>query len=100
MKLSKILFPQCDKDLDNEAAFGVGDSVLTIVSVGITLAIASLIIAQIQPMIVGNDTQSNSSIAAIFSTMWSAIGLLPVALIILAAAVILGAVTWLSPRSS
>lgn len=100
MKLSKILFPQCDKDLDNEASFGVGDSVLTIVSVGITLAIASLIIAQIQPMIVGNDTQSNSSIAAIFSTMWSAIGLLPVALIILAAAVILGAVTWLSPRSS
>lgn len=96
----KILTPQLDADLGNEAMLGIQDTVLAIVSVGITLVIAAMIIAQLQPLIHGNDTESNSSIQTVFSTMWSAIGLLPVALIILAAAVILGAVGLLSPRSS
>lgn len=98
--LFKILTPQLDADLGNEAMLGIQDTVLAIVSVGITLVIAAMIIAQLQPLIHGNDTESNSSIQTVFSTMWSAIGLLPVALIILAAAVILGAVGLLSPRSS
>ena len=98
--LFKILTPQLDADLGNEVMLGIQDTVLAIVSVGITLVIAAMIIAQLQPLIHGNDTESNSSIQTVFSTMWSAIGLLPVALIILAAAVILGAVGLLSPRSS
>ena len=80
----KILTPQLDADLGNEAMLGIQDTVLAIVSVGITLVIAAMIIAQLQPLIHGNDTESNSSIQTVFSTMWSAIGLLPVALIILA----------------
>ena len=47
------------------------------------------------PSVVGTDAASNASIEVMKTTTWGAMGLLPIALTVFAAVIILGAVAYL-----
>lgn len=58
----------------------------------IVLAIVAMIVSKIAPSVVGTDEISNTTISAIFSSGWSALGLAAVASIVIGAVLILGVV--------
>ena len=82
--------------IENERAMGVIDAVLTVVIGAVTMGIGAMILAKIQPNVVGTTNESNASIAGIFTTAWDAMGMLPIVLIVIVAVVILGAVMMLA----
>ena len=84
--------------IENEHAMGVIDAVLTVVIGAVTMGIGAMILAKIQPNVVGTTNESNASIAGIFTTAWDAMGMLPIVLIVIVAVVILGAVMMLAQR--
>ena len=84
--------------IENEHAMGVIDAVLTVVIGAVTMGIGAMILAKIQPNVVGTDTASNETITGIFTTAWDAMGMLPIVLIVIVAVVILGAVMMLAQR--
>ena len=84
--------------IENEHAMGVIDAVLTVVIGAVTMGIGAMILAKIQPNVVGTDAASNETITGIFTTAWDAMAMLPIVLIVIVAVVILGAVMMLAQR--
>lgn len=84
--------------IENERAMGVIDAVMTVVIGAVTMGIGAMILAKIQPNVVGTDAASNTTIAGIFTTAWDAMAMLPIVLIVIVAVVILGAVMMLAQR--
>lgn len=84
---------------DETASINIMDAILTVVTGAIVMGVGAMILAKIIPSVVGSDEKSNATISAIFSTAWDAIGLLPVALIVVAAVVIIGTVMLLANRA-
>lgn len=86
-------FAQKEGVLTNEqASMSIGDASITVVLAAVTMAVGAMICGKIFPQIQGTDEASNTTIAAMQTTAWDALGLLPVALIIFAAVVIIGVV--------
>ncbi len=81
---------------DEKASAGVMSAVLTVVAGAVTMGVGAMVLAKIEPSVVGSSTQSNTTIASIFSTAWDAFGLLPIVLVVIAAVVIIGAVMMLN----
>lgn len=73
----------------------ISDGVMTIVICATIMGIGAMILSKIFPSIVGSDDTANATIEGIKSSTWSAIGLLPVALIVLAAVCIISVVMYL-----
>ena len=92
-----IIRHQMNEFSKNEAGtMGVMDAVLVVVTGAVVMGVGAMILAKIQPNVVGSDEVSNGKISSIFGTAWDAFGLLPVALIVVAAVVIIGTVMLLS----
>lgn len=81
---------------DESATLGIMDAVLVVVTGAVVMGVGAMILAKIQPNVQGSNDVSNQTIDAIFGTAWDAYGLLPVALIVVAAVVIIGTVMLLS----
>ncbi|XHH53671.1 MAG: major capsid protein [Methanosarcina spindle-shaped virus 1] len=89
-------FAKSNGMLSNEqASMSIGDSSITIVLAAVTMGVGAMICGKIFPQIQGTDTASNETIAAMQATTWDALGLLPIALVIFAAVVIIGVVMYL-----
>jgi len=73
----------------------IADGVIIICIAAVVMGVTAMILSKIFPSIQGFDDDSNATIAAIKSSTWDAIGLLPVALIVLAAVIIIGVVMYL-----
>lgn len=73
----------------------IANGVMTIGVCAVIMGVVAMILSKIFPSIVGFDEESNTTIAAIKSSTWDAMGLLPVALIVLAAVIIIGVVMYL-----
>jgi len=73
----------------------ISSGVMTIVICATIMGVGAMILSKIFPSIVGSDDTANATIASIKESTWSAIGLLPVALIVLAAVIIIGVVMYL-----
>lgn len=81
--------------LKNEKAIGLVDGAISLVIAAVVMGVGMMILGQVFPNIVGSDTASNASIAAMKTTTWSAMGLLPIGLTVFAAVVIIGIVMYL-----
>ena len=79
----------------DEKAIGLIDGATSLVIAAVSMGIGMMILGQIFPSIVGSDAESNASIAAMKTTTWSAMGLLPIGLTVFAAVVIIGIVMYL-----
>ncbi len=89
-------FAKSEGFLKNEHAnLSIGDASITIVLAAVTMGVGAMILGKIFPQIQGSDEASNAAIAAMQQTTWDAMGLLPVALVIFAAVVIIGVVMYL-----
>lgn len=73
----------------------ITNGTMTIVICAVVMGVGAMILSKIFPSIVGSDDTANATIATIKSSTWSAVGLLPVALIVVAAVIIIGAVMYL-----
>jgi sporulation-control protein spo0M len=86
-------FAQKEGFLKNEqASIGIGDASISLVLAAVTMGVGAMILGKIFPKIQGSDEASTAAIAAMQQTTWDALGLLPVALTIFAAVVIIGVV--------
>lgn len=92
--LKSVILPD-DILNDKSAAGGIGTVALGIGTTAITIVIVALIISKLEPLIEGSSTASNSTIQAVFSTTWSALGLIPIAILVMGAAAIVMATRWL-----
>ena len=88
---------EAERDLiaHNGGQVGIAEGAIMIVTAAVTLGIGSMILGQIMPSVVGTDEASNASIAVMKTSTWGAMGLLPIALTVFAAVIILGAVAYL-----
>lgn len=73
----------------------IGDASISLVVAAVTMGVGSMILSKIFPSIVGSDAKANQTIANIQNTTWDAISLLPIALTVFAAVVIIGVVMYL-----
>jgi hypothetical protein len=81
--------------MTDERAIGLVDGAISLVIAAVVMGVGMMILGQVFPSIVGNDDTSNASIAAMKTTTWSAMGLLPIGLTVFAAVVIIGIVMYL-----
>lgn len=81
--------------LKNEKAIGLVDGAISLVIGAVVMGVGMMILGQVFPNIIGTDESSNTSIAAMKDTTWSAMGLLPIGLTVFAAVVIIGIVMYL-----
>lgn len=70
---------------DEQASLNMGDASISIVLAAVTMGIGAMILGKIFPQIQGTDEASIEAIAAIQTTTWDALALLPIALVIFAA---------------
>lgn len=80
---------------NEQASLSIGDASITVVLAAVTMGVGAMICGKIFPQIQGTDEASNATIASMQATTWDALGLLPVALTIFAAVVIIGVVMYL-----
>lgn len=80
---------------DQGANIAIGDASIGLVIAAVTMGIGAMILSKIFPQVQGTDETSNNTIASIKSTTWDSISLLPIALIVFAAVVIIGVVMYL-----
>lgn len=89
-------FAKSNGMLSNEqASLSIGDASIAIVLAAVTMGVGAMILGKIFPQIQGSDEASSAAIAAMQQTTWDALGLLPIALVIFAAVVIIGVVMYL-----
>lgn len=81
--------------LKNEQAVGLVDGAISLVIGAVVMGVGMMILGQVFPNINGADDTSNTTIAAMKSTTWSAMGLLPIGLTVFAAVIIIGIVMYL-----
>jgi hypothetical protein len=97
-KKADIIVAKMEKEkslLTDEKAIGLVDGAISLVIAAVVMGVGMMILGQVFPSIVGNDDASNTSIAAMKTTTWSAMGLLPIGLTVFAAVVIIGIVMYL-----
>ena len=80
---------------DEQASLNMGDASITNVLAAVTMGIGAMILGKIFPQIQGSDEASKAAIASMQATTWDALGLLPIALTVFAAVVIIGVVMYL-----
>ena len=85
---------------DDSADLGIVNTVISIVVLAIIMGLCAMIVANIQPFVKASPDNANASsaIANVFDTTWSALGLLPIVLIVLVAVVVIGSVYMLTPN--
>ncbi len=86
-------------DGNHQASISITDAVMGIVVSAVTMGVGAMILSKIFPSITGTDAEANETIATIKSTTWDAMVLLPIALIVFAAVVIIGVVMYLKNSS-
>ncbi|MDR0767743.1 MAG: hypothetical protein LBE57_04820 [Methanosarcinales archaeon] len=84
----------------DESGVSITGSVIEIATFVITLALIVMVLAMIEPQVVGSSNQSNATIANIFETTWSALGLYPVVIFVMIIGIIIGAVYMFMPRTN
>lgn len=90
LKLHKKTFKKIISDENGNSA--ISGTMISIVTVAIVIGMTGMIISNIQPYIKGNSNEANASITAVFDTTWSALGMAPIVMIVMVAALVIGAV--------
>ena len=97
-KKSEVILSRMESErsmISDERAIGIADGCIYLVSASVTLGIGAMILGQVFSSISGTDEASNASIEVMKTSTWGAMGLLPIALTVFAAVIILGAVAYL-----
>lgn len=81
--------------MTDEKAIGLVDGSISLVIGAVVMGVGMMILSQVFPNIIGTDDTANESIAAMKTTTWGAMNLLPIGLTVFAAVVIIGIVMYL-----